>query len=536
MVTIREMIQLKNLQASETKFSINSTATKVLINAIATTKDRNDLLRVGLALRYGGDPNAYVDVQGVAMGFHILGYTFLLSEGRNIALFNTLILILIAGGGALDKPAYKEDLKSLEKVQTIGEWLESEGYNLVENYRDGYQKTVPPSTLDFINTILDRPQQVKNADSKLIAKAYSVKMLSKYKQTRMKAKWDSYDMVMAVKLLNLPLFEFLMNKGDLPTYPMINNILLLAKEKKAKSPEETKIAVQMIESIVKMGIEMDEYQLDILNIIDENIHNKILEKGEEPYWKKVCQRKSNQREAPLRLQRTAKTLDIEDDTLKGICKVLDSASKTKRDQLSTVLKKRRKDQFQSRNRYPNELIGDGKILTCHNTLKKPGKSFEEYSDIHASSYRDSDGNVWCFTSDYYPSLVEDQKNPHNGQKLPLTFIEELSIKWDILKDLGFKISEKPPTIDDAINEIWEDDKIGGKVVDEEGIIYKIGLSNPERLTPERANNSFKQIGIEANINHLTGVHARVTSLWILNWLFDNNPDDFKVWKKYFDSM
>lgn len=541
MVSIRELVQLKNAQIN---------ATKVLINSIATTKNREDLIRVGVAIRYGGNPNTYVNVPGVAQGFHLLGYVYLISEGQDVALFNTLFLIMIAGGASLGNPAYKEDLNSKEKVQSIGEWLESEGYNLIENYREGYQKKVPPSTLDFVNTILDRPQQVKNADPELIAKSYCQKMLSKYKQTRRMAIWDSYDMVMAVKLLNAPLFQFLLSKGDFPTYPMINTILLLAKEKKTKNAEEMSVIIEMIELMVKVGIEMDEYQLDILNVIDEKIHDKIINIGEAPYWRKVCQirtinnEKSDetikinpiQKEVPLRLKRTAKTLDINDESLQGICKSLDNASKTKKEQLSTALKKRRNDEFQSRNRYPNELIGDPqKILTCHNSQKGINKTFGEYSDIHASSYRDGDGNVWCFTSDYYPSLVEDQKNPHNGQKLPTDFVKELSVKLDILRDLGFKITDKPPTIDQAIDEIWEDDQLGAKIVDEEGIILKIGFANPERLTPEKADMSFKQIGIESNLKYLTGIHARVTSLWILNWLFDNRPDDFRIWRKYFES-
>ena len=35
--------------------------------------------------------------------------------------------------------------------------------------------------------------------------------------------------------------------------------------------------------------------------------------------------------------------------------------------------------------------------------------------------KDDDGELWCFTSDFFESMIESTKNPYTGKKITYTF-------------------------------------------------------------------------------------------------------------------
>lgn len=521
MIPIRELIKLRDN---------SSVSTETLINNINQFRTKDDLLMIALPLRYNANPNVYVPVKGVAAGLHIIDYAYLVAKDLPLNVLNSLILMLIVAGGDLNAPAFEENLKEIDKESftNVNEWLKKYNYTLGDKYRTGYAK-VPVKILNIIYTLIDRSNDVKEVIPNMIAKTYGVNMMSKYRHTKIFVWWDTQDMIWAIDFVNLELFKFLLNKGELPTYPMINAILFRAFEfHQDKDVLLEREMITMIKEMVKVGVELDKHQLLILNEVEEGLYDSVAQLGKTPYWKKVCKNLQDTKNVPNRLKRTAAILGINDGTIDGVCSAISDAVKMPREQLTTSLKGRRNKQFQQTNRHPNELIDKKtKNLQCHKSNQITNGDVSDYGNLHISSYRGKGDEVWCFTSEYYPGLIETKKNPHNNSKLPNEFIKELSFKLEVLLDLGFKIKEKPTTIDEAVEDIWKDDELEEEVVDEGGIISKLGIGAVDRLTPERAHKSFQKVGIESNVNILNPVHARITSLWILNWLYDNRPNTYR---------
>jgi len=526
-MSIDEINRLKNK-----KINVNNE----LILAIKEGKDKSNLVRIAYAIRYGADTNLYVDVSGVGKNFHILGYAYKVGKIYHDDYLNTIILLLLVGGSSLSKPAFKKKKTKIpNKEITIAEWLEGDGYSLARQYiEDGYKNVAPQTGIDFVATLLDIPDLVKNPKNELIAKTIGENMLSKYKLSNEMVFWDIKDMKWAVQYFNLPLFNYLLKLGIIPTYPMINNILIRAGIYKNKN--EFNALIEIIKLIIKNGIELDYEQLNLLHSLDENLFKEVKNIGNSPYWKKVCSQSEKIKKGekpPQRLQRTAKILGITQTDFKNTCLIMKKTSQTDKDQLKASLRGKKNDEFQSKLKYPNELIiNDENKLKCEKPFQKQGEDQSNYSDLHVSSYRCNDGKVWCFTSEYYSFLLSEKKNYHkNGEKLPNEFIKEIKFKLDILKELGFIISEPPPTITETVDELYENDKFGNNVVDEKGIINKLQLINLNKLTPTNAEKIFQIIGASTNIDRLSGVHARLTTLWILDWLYDNNKEQFLIVKK-----
>jgi hypothetical protein len=515
-----------------------------LISAIDEGKDKKDLVRVAYAIRYGADSNLYVDADGIGRNFHILGYAYAVGKYQSKEYLNTLILLFLVGGSSLMKSAFRHQKTTIsEKDLSIGEWLESDGYFLARQYMEnGYKRVVSSEAVDFAATLLDIPGMVKNPKSELIAKTVGEKMLSKYKISKKMIFWDSEDMVFSVKYFNFPLFYHLIKNGVIPTYPMVNNILVRARVyKQNENKNEFYVLLDMIKSMLKSGVELDHEQMGLLNNLDEKSFKEAEKVGNDPYWEKVCSRNNVDQKIPPRLKRTSRILGIKETNLRDTCKVFKDASLTntdeKRKELKQSLLKGRDEEFQSKLKYPNEMVGDLKQkFECANRYQLPEKTHTEYSDLHISSYRSGNGNVWCFTSEYYPSLLEEKINVHNREELSKEFLKEIEFKMDILKELGFSIKEKPPTISETVDDIWEDDKMGRMIVDEVGIVNKLRLNNVDKLTPTKSEKMFGKIGASPNVDRLSGVHARITSLWILDWFYENNREKYRLLEKEMNKL
>jgi len=77
-----------------------------------------------------------------------------------------------------------------------------------------------------------------------------------------------------------------------------------------------------------------------------------------------------------------------------------------------------------------------------------------YNDARMAFYKDpKDGEIWCFTSDTFTSLISSQINPYNGNPLPIKFVETLKAQVNILKELG--VFDTSINIKDALKDIYE---------------------------------------------------------------------------------
>ena len=57
-----------------------------------------------------------------------------------------------------------------------------------------------------------------------------------------------------------------------------------------------------------------------------------------------------------------------------------------------------------------------------------------YNDARMAFYKDDNGELWCFTSDFFESMIESEKNPYTDKKLPLLFLETIKTQYNILRD------------------------------------------------------------------------------------------------------
>ena len=68
-----------------------------LIQGIDNANHKQDLVPIALSLRYGADPNLYVNFPTVG-DIHILGFVYLVVSYKTLPLLNSLVIMLMAMG------------------------------------------------------------------------------------------------------------------------------------------------------------------------------------------------------------------------------------------------------------------------------------------------------------------------------------------------------------------------------------------------------------------------------------------------------
>ena len=324
-------------------------ADHLLLQSISVARKQEDLLAVGLALRFQANPNLYTYVQGLGH-LHIFGYTYQqLTNLADAPVLNSIIVMLYLSGSKTVFPAISDngggikyqEMQELETQPSIQEWLGTEGYPSILPSLDQKLTNISSSLLIETGILLDRVDLIIKGEDRLLSlrdvvlspeyssqqnykkvlikssetwpdvslesiiKSHSNKVLSNLKNRKrgntFYLSWETNQhwslneinhlliLQISIDNLNFIAFKFFLEEGYLPDYLTINQILLKYREFRQNRNGVALTAISdMLDESVRMGVQIDPYQYHFLLQIDPTSSSRLLKAYQEPYWHKIC--------------------------------------------------------------------------------------------------------------------------------------------------------------------------------------------------------------------------------------------------------
>lgn len=206
----------------------------ILIQSINSLKKEEDLVLVGLALRFGANPNQYVN-SGLGI-IHLIGYTYAkLYNKIEENVFKTLISILLNKGSDLKHDVFKMEKNSKyiknenTSDQNLKDWIKLQKYKLYQDSNYNYSNVLIYLDND---SMLSDYGKIENLDLDLIIKTHSNKIFDIYVR-----KIDLHDLCnssiirKSIMYYNFYTFQRMINFRILPDYfekeEIVNNIKFL---------------------------------------------------------------------------------------------------------------------------------------------------------------------------------------------------------------------------------------------------------------------------------------------------------------------
>lgn len=558
-----------------------------LLQAIPRAKTRDYLIPIALCLRFGADTNMYVNAPKLGI-IHILGYIYNIlgspihsetSFDENI--LNTIILLFLAKGSRPSFPIYDKKSKNEEsdKIQllpenvkvsidhlpepstpslTVLEWLSNQGYSSILtriNIGDpsDLQKYVDEQSLTILSILLDTPIIMKRTyeskDMIIAIKAFSTTSIDKIPPPSNKVMMDYKSLIDSVDHFNSTAFDKLIKQGQLPSYILINKILIMMRDYKNR-PIIVQELERMLLTSISVGTQLDNDQLNIISVMGRDILDSVTKEYEQPYWKKICKSSNQSGQVPESLLRLAIALNI-DHTMSqaGICDTINTLSKADKEALKEAAIKRQQMRMASDLGTMNEfLTGTIPSLVCRNKSLLPNDPFD-YNDIDIAYYRDDQGAIWCFGSDSFASVLESGINPYNSTVLPNSFKEQLRYQISFLDKLGVNASrgsiglyasKTPTTFSKALDTFnnkdiitEENSKHALDIFNQTAIANGINLDIIRNLSKENMTHGLQSIGYDVNLSPLSTSHALVTTARVIEYL---NRTDPELTRRFFETL
>lgn len=503
------------------------------------------LIPIALCLRFGADANMYVKAPNLGT-IHILGYLYsVLGDTDNHSdVLSTIVLMLIVSGARSSMPIFDNNAGKIRNNGTttsisVVDWLDQQGYyTILDRVFTAdvvrLQQEIDKESLVALSIMLDLPRLMPRdyvkEDMLLAIKSFS--NIDNIPTDNYKLIMDYKSLVEAVTYFNSNAFEKLLNRGQLPSYLLINKILIEMRTHKTSGLIIVfKELEQMLSMAISLGVQLDKEQLNILSTLGRDVYDFIIKEYEQPYWKKICKISNSQVSPPEPLVRLALSLNIDpSSSLGSICNIINNLAKADKEVLKTAAKKRQQLRLSSQLGYVNEFIND-KIptLICRNKSLLTKDPFE-YNDIHIAYYRDEQGAVWCFTSDNFADLIETGTNPYNGTLLPISFQEELKYRLSNLKRIGI---DQESTFNESIDNLNSKDVVSNYYSDkyvnlfiEKANFHRVSTETVRSLTKEQMNDAFKAIGYNLNLTSLSTNHALITTAIVINYIEPDLVNNF----------
>lgn len=530
-----------------------------ILQAIPRAQTKDYLISIALCLRFGADANMYVDAPKLGT-VHILGYVYdiLGTMIGNEDILNTIVLMLIIKGSRPSMPMFDRNAGKIQVERkasysssspSVIEWLNSQGYNtILDRIHVGdvseLHRIVDKNSLAILSILLDMPiitdRQYEPPDMLLAIRTFSNIVFDDIPLPTGKVMMDFKSLDDAVTYLNSNAYQKLLSKGQMPSYILINKILINMRE--YRNANQT-IALQELENMllssISLGSELDRDQLSIISTMGQDILEAVMKEYEQPYWRKICKSSNHNIEIPESLRRLAISLNIDPSLSQTtICDKITTLSKADKEALKEAARRRQQLRMNSELGHVNDFLHD-KIpnLVCRNKALLPQDPLD-YNDLDLAYYRDEQGAVWCFGSDSFSSLLEDRVNPYNSTILPPYFIEELRYRIDALRRLGIYADEVgiyaskiPITFSSALDDLNIKDTIGEKSSEQALNIFirlasrsNISANTIRSLTKETMMQALNSIGYNVNLIPLSTSHALITTARVIDYINRIDPD------------
>ena len=481
-----------------------------LVQSILNANDKEDLISVALALRYGADPNLYVNAPNVG-DIHILGFTYMALSQRPLPVLNAIIIMLYQSGSSPILPIFDSKGGSIKKSfgllnpdnsimgRNVLEWLNDTGYDTILPLISKDYNSVDPSFLVLIGTYLDSLELIEynNKSNKNkgenkenindIIMAHSMNVFNKYLKSR--KDHDNYQgLLLSIKYLNLSTYEIFVNRGAELTY--LNVLEMLGMMKNYKKVNDI-ISLGQINSMlsysVSKGLMLDLDQMKLLKNIDLGLYNEMKKEYEQPKWRKLClsneeNSKGNDNENDKGpsddLSILAFSLNLNPLADKSVlCSQIKDIVSIDPNLVKKAITDRQKDRLSSslsliqdyiglnkpkegagKEKGDEKEVGKEKDDEKKEIEKKYELLFENRSvmgdfydnlDVDVVGYRDNMGKVWVFVSPDFRTLIDKRINPYTSQPLPNWFIKELERKLEYIS--LFRFSPLVPLSETVLN-------------------------------------------------------------------------------------
>jgi hypothetical protein len=535
-----------------------------LLQAIARAKNGEYLISIALCLRYGADVNMYVDAPRLGT-IHLLGYVYnILVEDVDNSILNTIVIMLIIHGSRPSLPIFdnragkiRNNNEVTSPYLSVRDWLYDKGYKtILDTINIGdpneIQNILDPDSSAMLSILLDNAiltsREYQPQDMSLAIRSFSNGVFDKIPTPSAKILMDFKSLEESVVYLNSDSYQALIKRGQLPSYILINKILINMRDYKNTGKI---VLVQELEKIllssISVGTQLDMDQFNIISVMGKDILESVTREYEKPYWSKIC-KSSNRDKIPDPLRKLAISLNV-DPTLSqnAVCESITALSKSDKEALKEAARKRQQLRMNANLGHINEFIGDKTpTLVCRNKSLLPHDPLD-YNDIDIAYYRDQQGAVWCFGSDSFESLLETGINPYNSVELPESFKDELKYRILVLKRLGINSTELgvyaskiPITFSESIDSLTDKDIVSEKSSQQELLNftqlaskYNISPVTIKSLTKQSMIEAFQSIGYNVNLNPLSTSHSLITTARIVNYLYTINPNNIN---SFFDSL
>ena len=555
-----------------------------ILQAIPRAKTREYLIPIALCLRFNADANMYVDAPKLGT-IHILGYVYSVLSGGSSGRFtddfatadenvlNTIVLMLVARGSRPSLPMYDRKAGKLRdhgdiraSSLTVVEWLNDQGYNTILNRvsigdSSELQKVVDKESLNILSILLDMPSLAgrdhESRDMLLAIRSFSPISFDKIPTPDTVLMMDYKSLDDSVTYLNSSSYEKLLKRGQMPSYLLVNKILIGMKSYKNTG---SIIAVQELEkmllSSISLGTQLDQDQLSIVSVMGQDVLNSVTKEYQQPYWRKICRATTSPDspglvgKTPEPLRRLAISLNIDPTMSKAsICESINSLSKADKEALKDAARRRQQLRMASDMGTMNEFLGD-KVpnLVCRNKVLMQQNPLD-YNDVDLAYYRDDQGAVWCFSSDTFSSILESGLNPYNSTLLPHSFKEQLKYQIDVLRRLGIDAgsgevgiyaSRVPITFDKSIDSLTSKDVVSEKT-SEHALSLFVQLANRHNISSEtirtlskdQMTSALRSVNYTVDLSPLSTSHALVTTSRIVEHIDLVDPDSLST---FFNSL
>ncbi len=490
-----------------------------LIQSIASATKKEDMVNVGLAIRYGADPNLYVNTPNVG-DIHILGYTYLFLKDRDQAVLNSVVIMLMASGADPNLPIFdceggiiKDEFSLMDplKGQSVISWLDSQGYDtIIPIIRKNYDE-VNAKFMTTLATFLDRGDLIKTQPRlDEVIGSHATKIFNQYE-----ARSDiDMGLVMSVNYLNLETFENYISKGaDIP-YSMVNKLIIKIKnyyeDGDLLSMAQTR---DMLLFAISNGTPLDTYQYAM--IIPE-IKPMVDKAYQVPYWRKICN--NTQGSVPFKLKLLAYRLNLYPEYPRiTLCNQIRKISEAD----PTIVKKsiisRQKSRIRSDVALITEFDNDQPpVINCGNRSIL-SSSLYDYPDSDIAYYMDENNTLWCFSSNNFERIIQDGKNPYTQVEFPPFFITDVKNQNEFIENYR-SIGDMPVPISETVDNLQTPDKISNDHVNMDVDKFKelmalnglTDLSIKNIPTPVLEKILLDGLGLAINLTPLGRIHAEIT--------------------------
>ena len=318
-----------------------------------------------------------------------------------------------------------------------------------------------PDVLNFLNNVSKNKPLVSLAVFNMLVMSDSTKVLEE--TTNKCMVWNSYggiqqSVYLSINGQNLEVFRIVIDKGGEVNYNAMTELICrhnLASKEKDNILKDT--YSKMISYAIKTGSHIDTRQYQMLSLeASVQLIEEIREDYRAPEWKKLCRKSALKGGfANKRLRQIAFDLNIDFGLNSGeICDKLEKINNIDRVAYLNAAIERQKE------RISRSLLEAGEVT--ENTIERTRCNVKSTLIKNPYAYNDGKvaffvegGELYCFTSDLFESLLASKKNPYTGKTLPDSFLETLKSQVRILEFLGLKKSKDQNSIDETLQQVFD---------------------------------------------------------------------------------